>query len=60
MQPSPPHLVLVEPQNPANLGFIARVADNFGLGEVRVLNGCSWQQAAARRTGGLIARPASW
>ena len=51
MQPSPPHLVLVEPQNPANLGFIARVADNFGLGEVRVLNGCSWQQAAAGRTG---------
>lgn len=51
MLPSPPVVVLVEPQNPANLGFMARVADNFGLGEVRVLNGCSWEHSKAKRTG---------
>ncbi|MCH2101540.1 MAG: RNA methyltransferase [Planctomycetes bacterium] len=51
MQPSPPVIVLVEPQNPANLGFVARIADNFGFGEVRVLGGCSWEHSKAKRTG---------
>ena len=51
MQPSPPAIILVEPQNPANLGFAARVIDNFGLGEARLLNGCDWQDSEAERTG---------
>lgn len=51
MLPSPPIVVLVEPQNPANVGFVARVLDNFGLGEARLLNGCNWQGGEAERTG---------
>jgi TrmH family RNA methyltransferase len=51
MRPSPPIIILVEPQNPANIGFAARVLDNFGLGEARVLNGCDWQGSEAERTG---------
>lgn len=51
MPPPPPVIVLVEPQNPANLGFVARIADNFGFGEVRVLGGCSWEHSKAKRTG---------
>jgi tRNA/rRNA methyltransferase len=51
MLPSPPVVVLVEPQNPANVGFAARVLDNFGLGEARLLNGCDLQGSEAERTG---------
>jgi tRNA/rRNA methyltransferase len=52
MQLSPPPIViLVEPQNPANVGFVARVLDNFGLGDARVLNGCNWEGSEAERTG---------
>ena len=38
-RPLPPllHLVLVRPQNAGNLGSIARVAKNFGLGPLRVV-----------------------
>jgi TrmH family RNA methyltransferase len=51
MQSTPPTIILVEPQNPANVGFAARVLDNFGLGEARLLHGCSWQGSEAERTG---------
>jgi TrmH family RNA methyltransferase len=51
MHAAPPTIILVEPQNPANLGFAARAIDNFGLGEARVLNGCNWQDSEAERTG---------
>lgn len=48
---APPTLILVEPQQPANVGFIARVAENFGLGEVRVLGPWDPEHPEARRTG---------
>lgn len=51
MLPSPPVVVLVEPQNPANLGFVARALENFGLGEARLLGGCGWKETEAERTG---------
>ena len=35
--PTPLHLVLVRPQNAGNLGSIARVAKNYGIGRLRVV-----------------------
>jgi len=44
-------VVLVEPQIPANLGFIARCLDNFGLDDWVAVNGCKVKGSEAERTG---------
>lgn len=46
-----PRVVLVEPQNPANIGFIARVLANFGAGAWTQLGGPDWRGTEAERTG---------
>ncbi len=46
-----PRVVLVEPQIPANLGFVARVLSNFGLKDWALVGGCGWQGTEAERTG---------
>ena len=44
-------IVLVEPQIPANLGFVARCLDNFGLDDWVAVNGCKVERTEAERTG---------
>jgi tRNA/rRNA methyltransferase len=44
-------VVLVEPQTPANVGFVARVLSNFGLTDWSLLGGCGWRGTEAERTG---------
>ena len=44
-------VVLVEPQIPANLGFIARVLDNFGVTDWAAVRGCEVEGTEAERTG---------
>ena len=44
-------VVLVEPQIPANLGFIARVLDNFGVSDWTAVRGCPVAGTEAERTG---------
>ena len=44
-------VVLVEPQIPANLGFIARVLDNFGVADWHAVRGCPVEGTEAERTG---------
>ena len=46
-----PRVVMVEPQNPANIGFIARVLANFGAGAWAQLGGPDWRGTEAERTG---------
>ena len=33
-------IVLVEPQHPGNIGAVARVMANFGIGDLALVNGC--------------------
>jgi len=51
MSVNKPHILLVEPQIPANLGFVARLMNNFGMGELRQIGGCEWKGTDAERTG---------
>jgi TrmH family RNA methyltransferase len=44
-------IVLVEPQIPANLGFVARCLDNFGLDDWIAVGGCAVEGTEAQRTG---------
>ena len=44
-------VVLVEPQIPANLGFVARVLDNFGVQDWVAVGGCKVAGTEAERTG---------
>jgi TrmH family RNA methyltransferase len=44
-------VVLVGPQIPANVGFVARVLSNFALTEWCLLGGCGWRGTEAERTG---------
>lgn len=44
-------VVLVEPQIPANLGFTARVLDNFGVADWHAVRGCEVAGSEAERTG---------
>lgn len=44
-------VVLVEPQIPANLGFIARVLANFGVEDAIQVGGTHWRDTEAERTG---------
>jgi tRNA/rRNA methyltransferase len=46
-----PLVVLVEPQIPANLGFIARVLANFGVPDWAAVGGCPVEGTEAERTG---------
>jgi tRNA/rRNA methyltransferase len=49
--PASPRVVLVEPQNPANVGFVARVLANFALDDWRLVGGVGWHGTEAERTG---------
>lgn len=44
-------VVLVEPQIPANLGFLARALDNFGIEDWWAVRGCRIEGTEAERTG---------
>lgn len=44
-------VVLVEPQIPANLGFVARILDNFGVQDWVAVKGCAVKGTEAERTG---------
>ena len=44
-------VVLVEPQMPANLGFIARCLGNYALTDWSSVNGCAVEGTEAERTG---------
>ena len=46
-----PRVVLVEPQNPANIGFIARLMANYGITDWVMVNGPELAGSAAERTG---------
>ncbi|MDP6940685.1 MAG: RNA methyltransferase [Planctomycetota bacterium] len=46
-----PRIVLVEPQNPANIGFIARVLANFGVSDWVMAGGPEILGSEAERTG---------
>lgn len=52
-----PRLVLVEPQQAGNLGFIARLMANYALDDWWSIRGVAWRGSEAERTGGM-ARPA--
>lgn len=51
-----PRLVLLEPQQAGNLGFIARLLANFGLRDAWTVRGVPWRDSEAERTGAM-ARP---
>jgi TrmH family RNA methyltransferase len=46
-----PTVILVEPQNPANIGFVARALDNFGAAGWAQIRGADWRNSEAERTG---------
>ncbi|TAH39413.1 MAG: hypothetical protein EYC70_01110 [Planctomycetota bacterium] len=48
-----PRVVLVEPQNAANVGFVARVLANFGLCDWALVRGVEWRGSEAERTGAM-------
>ncbi|MGB0952057.1 MAG: RNA methyltransferase [Planctomycetota bacterium] len=44
-------VVLVEPQIPANMGFVARALDNFGVHDWVAVGGCAVEGTDAEKTG---------
>ena len=40
-------IVLVEPQNPGNIGMVCRAMKNMGLGELRLVNPCAYDHPEA-------------
>jgi len=48
-----PRIVLVEPQVPGNLGFVARLVENFGVGDWVRVGGVDWRGSEAERTGSM-------
>lgn len=48
-----PRLVLVEPQQAGNLGFIARLLANYALDDWWAVGGVPWRGSAAERTGAM-------
>ncbi len=51
-----PKVVLVAPENPANVGFAARVCANFGVQDWVQVGGCNLRNSEAEKTG-APARP---
>lgn len=47
----PPRVVLVQPQNPANVGFVARLLANFGLKDWALVGEAALLGGEAERTG---------
>jgi tRNA/rRNA methyltransferase len=48
-----PRLVLVEPQQAGNLGFVARLLANFALRDWWTIGGVPWRGSEAERTGAM-------
>lgn len=48
-----PRIALVEPQQAGNLGFIARLMENYALSDWRAVNGVPWRGSEAERTGAM-------
>jgi len=42
-------VVLVEPQNPGNIGMVCRAMKNMGLGELRLVNPCAYLHPEAHK-----------
>jgi|JTFP01.1.fsa_nt_gb tRNA/rRNA methyltransferase len=42
-------VILVEPQNPGNIGMVARAMGNFGVGDLRLVNPCPHLHPEARK-----------
>lgn len=53
MRLPPPRLVLMEPQQAGNLGFIARLLANYGLRDLWSVRGVPWRGSEAERTGNM-------
>lgn len=51
MEVGAPRIVLLEPQQPGNLGFLARLMANFGLRDWWSVRGVPWRGSEAERTG---------
>lgn len=49
-----PRIVLLEPQQSGNLGFIARLLANFGLRDWWAVGGVPWRNSEAERTGSMV------
>ena len=49
----PPRIVLIEPQHPANVGFVARVLANYGLDDWALVGGVEWRGSEAERTAAM-------
>lgn len=48
-----PRVVLLEPQQPGNLGFMARLMANYGLSDWWSVRGVPWRGSEAERTGSM-------
>lgn len=53
MEPAAPRVVLLEPQQAGNLGFVARLMANFGLEDWHAVRGVAWRGSDAERTGAM-------
>jgi TrmH family RNA methyltransferase len=53
MKLPPPRIVLLEPQQAGNLGFLARLMANHGLRDWWSVRGVSWRGSDAERTGAM-------
>jgi tRNA/rRNA methyltransferase len=42
-------VILVEPQNPGNIGMVCRAMKNMGLSELRLVKGCRHEHPEARK-----------
>jgi tRNA C32,U32 (ribose-2'-O)-methylase TrmJ len=51
--PSLEHIavILVEPQNPGNIGMVCRAMANFGASDLRLVNPCALRSPISSRVG---------